>query len=499
VEATIHPLIKRDATESTFPVDVVALVYGLLIYSHVIFLLNQSALLSDPDTYWHIATGKWMLAQHGFPRQDVFSHTVLGHPWTNMEWLSQIILFLAYDFLGWRGVILLCGLALSLTFLLLYAYLARRLRATAALGASAVSFVFASIHFLARPHVLALPLFVIWVASLTAASEENRRPSLWLLPLMTLWANLHGGFTLGLALAVGFAVEATVAAAATERRRVAINWGGFCVAALLAGCINPYGYEYVLATYRVFADLGPILNQNGDWRPMNAYAESYQEAILLGVFAMVLIFGVRFGLVRSLMAVVLLHFGLAHIRALPLVALAWPLMAATPLRMQFPFLRPSADPFPLFDGRKDGPLRATIGLAAFVVGVGVVGLAYTKGRSAPEPEATMSPAAAVDFAIKTNLTAGPVLNHFNFGGYLIFRGIKTFIDGRTLPFGRQLVLDYFDARKPGEGSKLEELADAYHVSWTLMIPRTTEALYFDHSPRWRQVYADDIAVIYVRR
>ena len=499
MEASSHPLDRESAANSAFPTDVVALLYGLFIYAHVIFLLNQSVFLRDPDTYWHLATGKWIVAEHGFPKQDVFSHTVLGQPWINMEWLSQIILFLTYDLLGWRGVILLSGLALSLTFLLLYAYLARRLRATVALGASVVSFLFASNHFVARPHLLAFPLVVIWVASLTTASENHRRPSLWLLPLMTLWANLHGGFTLGLIFAVGFGVEATVEAPATERRRVAIDWTAFCVATLLASCITPYGYEYVLATYRVFADLGPILNQNGDWRPMNAYAESNQEVILLGLLALVLIFGVRIGPIRSLMTIGLLHVGFRHVRGLPMVAMALPLMVATPLRIQFPLLRPSEDSFPLFAGRKSGPLRPTIGLAAFAVAVGVLSGIYTMLRSAPAPHAAITPAAAVDFAMKTNLTTGPVLNDFNFGGYLIFRGIKTFIDGRTLPFGRELVLDYFSATNIGGGSKLEQLADTYHVSWTLLMPGTAEALHFDHSPRWRQIYADDIAVIHVRR
>jgi hypothetical protein len=220
---------------------------------------------------------------------------------------------------------------------------------------------------------------------------------------------------------------------------------------------------------------------------------------LLCLLALVLIFGVRIGPIRSLMTITLLHVGFRHIRGLPMVAMALPLMVAAPLRIQFPFLKPSADPFPLFGGRKSGWLRATLGSGAFAMAVGVLSGIYAVLRSAPAPLAAITPAAAVDFAMKTNLTSGPVLNDFNFGGYLIFRGIKTFIDGRTLPFGKELVLDYFAATKIGEGSKLEQLADTYRVSWTLLMPRTAEAVHFDHSPRWRQIYADDMAVIHVRR
>jgi hypothetical protein len=95
--------------------------------------------------------------------------------------------------------------------------------------------------------------------------------------------------------------------------------------------------------------------------------------------------------------------------------------------------------------------------------------------------------------------SGPVFNDFDFGGYLIFRGIKTYIDGRTLPFGRQFAIDYFEALQIKNQAKLDELADTSKASWTLLRPGSTMANHFDRSPRWRQLYADDIAVVHVRR
>jgi hypothetical protein len=100
--------------------------------------------------------------------------------------------------------------------------------------------------------------------------------------------------------------------------------------------------------------------------------------------------------------------------------------------------------------------------------------------------------------LKSNAT-GPVLNDYDFGGYLIFRGIPTFIDGRTLPFGKQFALKYFDADALGGGSKLEQLADEYKIAWTLLRAQSPAAFHFDHSPHWRKVYADEVAVVHVRR
>src|SRR5215831_1781457 len=223
MDAAKNVLEQTKKHDLVFPTDAAALLFGLVIFAVAIFALHRG-FLSDPDTYWHITTGKWILTERAVPRHDIFSYTAVGRPWVNIEWLAQIILFSIYDWFGWRGLVLLCGLVIALTFVLLYALLARELRATVALGAAAVSLVFASSHFLARPHLLTFPIIVVWTAFLARASEKNRRPSLWLLPLMVLWANLHGGFTLGLLLTGGFGLEAIIAAAAAERRRVTVQW-----------------------------------------------------------------------------------------------------------------------------------------------------------------------------------------------------------------------------------------------------------------------------------
>ena len=92
-----------------------------------------------------------------------------------------------------------------------------------------------------------------------------------------------------------------------------------------------------------------------------------------------------------------------------------------------------------------------------------------------------------------------MLNDFDFGGYLIHRGIKTFMDGRTLPFGKKFSVDYFEATQLENLARLGEMADTHKVSWTLLRPNNTMSYFFDHSPQWKRVYSDDIAVIHIRR
>jgi hypothetical protein len=102
MDATKNGLEQIKKNDLVFPTDAAALLFGLLIFSIAVFALRRG-FLNDPNVYWHIATGKWILAEHAFPKHDVFSHTAAGQPWVNMEWLAQTILFSIYDWFGWRG------------------------------------------------------------------------------------------------------------------------------------------------------------------------------------------------------------------------------------------------------------------------------------------------------------------------------------------------------------------------------------------------------------
>src|SRR5207302_821545 len=103
-------------------------------------------------------------------------------------------------------------------------------------------------------------------AGLVRAVEQRRAPQPLLLLAMLLWANLHGGFTLGLALCGAFALEAVVTAGdGVERRRLLVAWAKFDLAAVLAACVTPYGPESILVTGRIFG-LGDVLGMIGEWK-----------------------------------------------------------------------------------------------------------------------------------------------------------------------------------------------------------------------------------------
>src|SRR5712664_61861 len=233
------------------------LVVGLLLFV-VLLSVEGLPLLADPDTHWHIAIGNWILETGWVPTVDSHSHTFLSQPWIAKEWLSQLLLALAYDAGGWGAVAVLCAASIGLAFALLLRLLLRDIRLLPAALFTIAAIVMTAPHLLARPHVLAFPVMLLWVAGLVRAVEQRRAPKPLLLLAMLLWANLHGGFTFGLMLCGAFAL----------------------VAAVLVACITPYGPESMLVTFRIFR-LGDVLGMISEWRSPNFQGQPFQELILL--------------------------------------------------------------------------------------------------------------------------------------------------------------------------------------------------------------------------
>ena len=185
----------RDAASTLFAA--LALVVGL----------TSSVMFYDGDTNWHVATGLWILDHRVVPTSDIFSFTAAGRKWVTHEWLSELLMGTAFKVFGWSGVRVLTAVAFAVASGVLARELLRHVGLVAGLMVVAVIFPVLVPHVIARPHTLALPILAIFVAELLRARRTGQRPSLWLLPLMVLWANIHGSYILGPVFAGFFALD----------------------------------------------------------------------------------------------------------------------------------------------------------------------------------------------------------------------------------------------------------------------------------------------------
>ena len=69
---------------------------------------------SDPDLFWHLASGDRMIDDGRLLDRDVFSFTRAGSPYSVGQWLGQIVLALAFRALGWTGIDLLRGVLVGI-------------------------------------------------------------------------------------------------------------------------------------------------------------------------------------------------------------------------------------------------------------------------------------------------------------------------------------------------------------------------------------------------
>jgi hypothetical protein len=201
---------------------------------------GMARLLMDGDTGVHIRIGDWIREQGAVPTKDLFGWSKHPGDWYAYEWLAGVVMSAANEAGGLKAVVLM----FATLFALIPAFVALHAVWRGASGVVLVPLVLLgtsvlNIHFLARPHVFTL----LFLALFAWMIERDRRESSWriwfLVPLMSIWANLHGGFFIAFPL-LGLLVLGELL---EGRRDRAIRYGLVATASAFATLANPYGWH----------------------------------------------------------------------------------------------------------------------------------------------------------------------------------------------------------------------------------------------------------------
>jgi len=459
---------------------VVSLITALLAFSVTAF---APQILNDGDTYLHVAAGLRMLAQHAILYSDPFSYTFAGTPWDAHEWLAQIAMAAAFQGGGWSALVLLFAASAAVATALLAHHLGRWLdwKAQALAVVIALSCMTASL--LARPHLLALPLLELWTAELVIARSEKRSPPLWLLPLMTIWVNIHGSFLFGLALAAALALEALFG----EKDRSAVwrGWGLFGAGALGAALINPH---FIRGVFFPFTLMGTSsLGNIAEWQAIDLSRPQPLVFVILAAIYFAVTRGVKIPAFRALIVLALLYMALQHQRHQLIFAVTAPLLLAEQLSLNF-----------VRSGYQDSArvLRpaAAYWMAALVLVLGLTVLRFA--QPVIRVDGPVAPITALEH-VPQSVRALPVLNDYSFGGYLIFKGVRTFVDSRVELYGDGFLRNYAQIIRPDPGAiKMTLRAD--HIAWTILSARSPVVTVMDSLAGWHRLYTDNYAVVHIR-
>src|SRR5258706_3622287 len=104
-------------------------------------------------------------------------------------------------------------------------------------------------------------------------------------------------------------------------------------------------------------------------------------------------------------------------------------------------------------------------------------------RAGFKPDEPTAPASALQAARAAGLN-GPVLNNYNFGGFLIFSGVPVFIDGRADLYGDDFIRGYGGLFGGGSAETLRKSLEQYAMQWTIFEPVNGVMRLLDRLPGW---------------
>ena len=434
-----------------------------LVFAALFVVLSLVLPLTDPDYFWHLKAGEYIVTHRALPAGDIFSFTHAGQPWVLHEWLFEVVLFAAFATWGAFGVKLLAALFIVVTLGVTFA-LTRRMGQSPFVAFVLVmcgGFVFAS-GWAPRPQLVTYLLFALFLSILLHYKYDGARRALFVLPLlMVVWVNAHGGYVIGIALTFLF-TGAEWLNYWSGAGRVPAQKGRLgeltlvAAATLLASLVNP---EFVGHWLYPFQVLG--MEANGaiqEWQSPNFHDISPRIYLLLcGLFFLSYIYATpRADITELLIPGFFLFNGFVSVRHIPLAVLTvLPFIALALARGS------TAACAARWHGSRLGRRQASaagsgkqLGQAAEGILNWIMLLAIVIGLSLYEPllrakaakQAERLPAAAADYVI-ANAIQGNMFNVYGDGGYLIYRlgpERKIFIDGRVDVYGDKFFKDYND-------------------------------------------------------
>ena len=457
----------------------------------------------DPDFWWHLRIGRWMLENGRLPSQDIFTYTVSGHAWIDHEYLTEILMWLTYSTFGVTVLVIAFGLLTWAGFWLIYMQVRRQPFVFAGVGLAIAAVAGAPIWG-PRAQMITFVLSCVelyWLQGYLA----GRSRAINLFPfLMLLWANLHGGWVIGFVW-LGVALVAELISWAWNQdnpahrmhaRRLAV----IGLVSVVAVAATPHFlslYPYPFQTQGSEAQQRLIV----EWASPN-----FHDLFLRPFEAMAFLMMAGFALKRPtlyqfLLGTAGLFLALQSVRNIALfVAAATPVLITSyggwwkdlvaAHRWTF-----SIPPRRLF----------AVTTAVVLVGISLLTSIRVAGNISPAHQQNMDaqsyPVAASDWLAAHPEVGSRMFNQYGWGGYLANRfypspSRRVFIFGEAALMGDGLLNEYEDVVSLRTDWK--QVLEKYGVDYVVYNKGAALSNVLATQPDWTLVYQDSVAVIYVR-
>ena len=495
--ATIQPVASTRAP--SFLSTRTLLLGGVMIVIASLFVTAEQ----DPDFWWHIRIGRWMAENGRLPSTDIFTFTVPSHVWTDHEYLTEILMWWVYSAAGTIGIALAFGAVTWVGFWLMYRQVRRQPYVIVGVGL-ALAAIAGNPIWGPRAQMITFALSCLELYWLQAYLSGRSRTLLYFPLVMALWANLHGGWVIGFAW-LGIAIASEAVMWVLDRANPA-HWAHLkflvivSVASSVAVLATPHGLSLYLYPFNT---VGSVAQEKliVEW-----FSPDFHQRYLLPFEAMILITIGGFALKRPsmyefLLFIAALAFALQSVRNVALfVAATTPVLINTYGGWWREYAAAKR-------WRLDSPARpafAAITAVALLVITAATALHVADsitGDKQASMDASTYPVAAADWLAGHPDVGTRMYNQYGWGGYLANRfypqpNRRVFIFGEAALMGDDLLNQYEDVQtlRPD----WQQVLDSYGVDY--IVYNRGEALdnVLRTSSRWKLVYQDSVAVIYVR-
>ncbi len=452
----------------------------LLGFTTLILLFTHTGF----DYFWHKKAGEIMMNEKRILTVDLFSWTAYQKPWISHEWLSEIILYLYHIIFKGHSITLYCGTFLLILYFFLYMTnkkaMLKNVRFTIIWFFLSTFMIGGSIA--PRPQMISYVLLAITLFLLYQKKNDENNKTIYLLPIVSIiWANVHGGSSnLPYLLSLIFFLSSMISInqekieSKSQTKKQTISFLIVTILSFLAITINPHGIKLLTYPYENMQD-SFMLNTIQEWRHLNINNISDLIILIMPLITITILIKTnkKHDILDLIVLLLFTYLLFKSVRFAPLFFIA--------------------STYIVFKYIKEKPYHTNLNILLPIFGLIFITFFLTKEK---ELQLRINEPVVSNEMIETIKEHHPehLYNYYDYGGYLIDKNIKVFIDGRADLYSKYNYKDFYHLTFLNQNYL--EILEEYNFDYLLVKNQTPLAYYLKNNQEYQIIKEEKSITLY---